>query len=162
MLDDEFWESFLNEAEGEDDNFNDLDNSEIIIIDMNSDQIDWKKFRDRKKETTQYKLLCWKDTILNHEKFKKSIISLFIEMGKGLSKEELEEAGKSMAFNKAWEDIKGLDLDDLETQKEILLNADSGLVKSLEIGISYFEIGEDYEKCAFLLKILRKIQEIPN
>jgi hypothetical protein len=158
MLDDEFWDQFESgNEEPENDEYGELgfypDHDSIEELNAILSDVDIN--------TPTYKLESWKDTILNHDLFRDSIVDLFLEMGSDLSQSELREAGRVMAFNKAYEDIRDLDLNDPKVIEAIVLASDYDFVKSLNMGIQYYEGIEEYEKCAFIYKIQKKGQSIP-
>ena len=64
-----------------------------------------------------------------------------------------------MLFSRAWEYVNKFDLDDSYSQsilKDICNKEKSykNLKKALNISMQYFEEQEEYEKCAFLKKLL--------
>lgn len=106
-----------------------------------------------------YKLGMYKKLILNHINFKKKVISFFKQTNAELSVEEMEEAGAYVAYNRAWFYIKDIDITNDDHLEAISVYGDETLETSLELGIKFYQISEEYEKCAFLLKILKKSQE---
>jgi len=101
----------------------------------------------------------WKKIILNYMTFKNKYVKFFKEMSEDLDEEEMKRAGLNIAMSKAWGQIEGVDIEDDEHIKALYIETDSDLKYSLEYGIKYYEGDEEYEKCAFLLKILRKCQK---
>ena len=159
MLDDEFWDQF--ESGSDEINPHYKDNMDYYHPDLSDVEELNAILHDVDRNTPTYKLESWKDTILNHDLFKESIVDLFLQMGSDLSQSELGEAGRAMAFNKAYEDVSDLDLNDSKVVEAIVLASDYDFVKSLNMGIQYFENTEEYEKCAFLYRIYKKGQDIP-
>lgn len=106
-----------------------------------------------------YKLGMYKKIILNHINFKKKVITFFKQTNAELSIEEMEAAGAYVAYNRAWFYIKDIDLNNDDHIEAISTYGDEALETSLELGIKFFQIDEEYEKCAHLLKIQKKSQE---
>ena len=90
-----------------------------------------------------YKLGMWKKLILNHINFKKKVL-LFFKQSNG-------------EF-----DIKDINLKNDDHIEAIVTYGDEALQTSLELGIKFFQNTEEYEKCAHLLKILKKSQEFKS
>jgi hypothetical protein len=106
-----------------------------------------------------YKLGMYKKIILNHINFKKKVISFFKQTNAELSIEEMEAAGAYVAYNRAWFYIKDIDITNDDHLEAISTYCDEALETSLELGIQFYQMDEEYEKCAHLLKVLKKSQE---
>ena len=102
----------------------------------------------------------YKKLVLNHIGFKDQIVKFFKRADSNLSPDEIEEAGSSIAFDRAWGYISLLDLEDEETIKAIYTNSDEDLIDTLKLGIKYYEGYEEYERCGFLFYILKKSNEL--
>ena len=107
----------------------------------------------------QYWLGMHKKLVLNHINFKKKALKFFRESNHELDIEDVKKAGEYVAYNKAWHYIKKIDMDDKNHILNIIEYGDDILETSLELSIKYFQDIEEYEKCAHLLKILKKSQE---
>jgi hypothetical protein len=71
--------------------------------------------------------------------------------------EDIEQAGRYIAYNSAWYHISELNISD-NTHCNILIKCNcKSLKKNLILGIKYFEDREEYLKCAHLKKILDKL-----
>lgn len=114
--------------------------------------------------TTQpvYKLGMYRKLILNHINFKKKVIYFFKKSNAELSLEEMAEAGEFVAYNRAWHYIKDITLEDDDHVEAIVTHGNSALETAFELGIKFFQKTEEYEKCAHLLKLLKKSQEFSN
>ena len=106
-----------------------------------------------------FRIRMWRKIIFNYITFKNKYIKFFKEMSDDLDEEEMKRAGMSIAVNKAWDEIKNVDIKDDNHIKALYIESDSDFEYSLEYGIKYYEGEEEYEKCAFLLKILRKCRK---
>ena len=100
-----------------------------------------------------------KKLVLNHINFKKKALKFFKESNHELDIEDVKKAGEYVAYNKAWYYIKKINLSDKNHILDIIEYGDDLLETSLELAIQYFQDIEEYEKCAHLLKILKKSQE---
>jgi len=114
--------------------------------------------------TTQpvYKLGMYRKLILNHINFKKKVIYFFKKSNAELSLEEMAEAGEFVAYNRAWHYIKDITLEDDDHIEAIVTHSNKALETAFELGIKFFQKTEEYEKCAHLLKLLKKSQEFSN
>lgn len=92
----------------------------------------------------------------------RKLINTLEKQNTTIDKNDIEKAGRFLSFNKAYKYISNLDLKD-----EITLNILHGkialkdfniFIENLEKSIDYFILWEEYEKCAFLQKILTEIQ----
>mgnify|MGYP003641959089 FL=1 len=112
------------------------------------------------KTSPIYWLGMYKKLILNHINFNKKILKFFKSADVELDVEDMKEAGESFVYMKAWVYVESIDIKDEKHIEAIKYYSDEFLDTSLELGISYFQEVEEYEKCAHLLSILKKSQEI--
>lgn len=110
------------------------------------------------KSSPIYYVGMYKKLILNHINFNKKVLSFFKKSNAELDIEDIKEAGEFVTYNRAWSYINNLDINNPEHIEGINYYKDEYLDTSLELGISFFQQHEEYEKCAFLLKILKKSQ----
>ena len=123
-----------------------LDNGSNTLIDLKSSPI--------------YYVGMYKKLILNHINFNKKVLSFFKKANEEFDMQDIKEAGEYVTYSKAWSYIKSVDLT-LPSHIDALNHySDEYLGTSLELGINYFTSTEEYEKCAFLLKILRKSRSL--
>ena len=66
---------------------------------------------------------------------------------------EAKEASAFAVYNRAWSYIKDVNIDDDEHQDALWEFNSKPLFKALNQAISYFESTEEYERCAFLVKV---------
>lgn len=123
--------------------------------DDGKDQVAYVDFTDK----PVYKLGMYKKLILNHINFRKKVISFFKETSDELSIEDMERAGAFVVYNRAWFYIKDIDMNNDDHIEAISTYGDENLEAALELGIQYFQSSEEYERCAHLLKIQKKVQE---
>jgi len=97
--------------------------------------------------------------INNHTFFTKLNKKNFPKIDPSIKIEEIEKISDSVLYDKAWNYIKNIKLDNTLHLESLKIKTDSGLISSLVETIEYFESTEEYEKCAFLKKIEDKVRE---
>ena len=113
------------------------------------------------KKTFRFKIEMFIKVVIYGEKWKSSVVSIFSKADSDLNVKEIDEAGDFMLYTRAWFWIEQFDfnnddcLEDLRsithTDKDSFNGSD--LFISLMRAIKYFEKIEEFEKCAFLVKI---------
>ena len=113
------------------------------------------------KKTFRFKIEMFIKIIIYGEKWKSTVVNIFSKADSDLNVEEIDEAGDFMLYTRAWFWIEQFDfnnddcLEDLRsithTDKDSFNGSD--LFISLMRAIKYFEKIEEFEKCAFLVKI---------
>lgn len=106
------------------------------------------------QESPMFKVGMFKKLIFNHLTYKDKIIELFKNVKPNLNIYELEEAGESITFERGWEFISQCKLDEEEWQQSLILYNDEETKTALRLSINFFQGFEEYEKCAYLKKIL--------
>jgi len=148
-------------------------NSTIFITDMNINHIfnlfggDPKKYTDEPpstinmadfEKTPTYKVVMFKKIILNQHVFQKKLINMFKTPQDDYGMEGMEDMGEYIAHHRAWGYIKDCLIDDEIWQGSLRIQHDDHLETSVKLSISYFEDTEEYEKCAFLMKIQKYLE----
>ena len=113
------------------------------------------------KKTFRFKIEMFIKVVIYGEKWKSSVVNIFSKTDSDLNVKEIDEAGDFMLYTRAWFWIEQFDfnnddcLEDLRsithTDKDSFNGSD--LFISLMRAIKYFEKIEEFEKCAFLVKI---------
>jgi len=113
------------------------------------------------KKTFRFKIEMFIKIVIYGEKWKSSVVNIFSKADSDLNVKEIDEAGDFMLYTRAWFWIEQFDfnnddcLEDLRsithTDKDSFNGSD--LFISLMRAIKYFEKIEEFEKCAFLVKI---------
>ena len=113
------------------------------------------------KKTFRFKIEMFIKIVIYGEKWKSTVVNIFSKADSDLNVEEIDEAGDFMLYTSAWFWIEQFDfnnddcLEDLRsithTDKDSFNGSD--LFISLMRAIKYFEKIEEFEKCAFLVKI---------
>jgi hypothetical protein len=97
--------------------------------------------------------------INNNLSYQKGLVKMFKEADPSFDVDGVEKAGRYMLFSRAWEYVNKFDLNDPYSQHilEYISNKEESykiLKKALNTSMQYFEEQEEYEKCAFLKKLL--------
>ena len=106
------------------------------------------------KNTPIYWIGMFKKLIQNNHIFTSQIIGFYDKMNPEMDLDDLKEAGDRVAYERAFYYLSKIDITNKMHQDSISLNVDKQLLKSLEQAIFYFQEYEEYEKCAFIKKIL--------
>ena len=92
----------------------------------------------------------------NHLFFTQYTVKTFKNISPDINIDELEKAGEELMYRKAWDYIKSIDLNK-NFHVECLKNkASRDFVYNLQISIQFFELHEEYEKCAEIVKLQNK------
>lgn len=111
------------------------------------------------KNTPKFKLEMFSRIVLEGIDFKTKIISFFSNSNTGLESEDLAEVGDFMMFNRAWFWVGQFELDNPEWSEALNSLNIRDFQEALRICIKYFEDGEEFEKCSFLVNIRSLIKE---
>lgn len=114
------------------------------------------------KSSPVYYVGMYKKLILNHINFNKKVLNFFKKANEEFNIEDIKEAGEFVVYNRAYTYIKNLDLEDYAHIEAIQHYIDEYLDTSLELGINFFKQYEEYEKCAFLLRVLNKSKSLQS
>ena len=76
-----------------------------------------------------------------------------------LNQEEIDMVGITLLFNRAWEYIKKLNLNNTFHVECLKIKSSDSLNNSLGVAIVFFEKMEEYEKCTLLKGIQDKVKE---
>ena len=98
--------------------------------------------------------------IQNHEVFHKKLKKFLKKEQPNYNVESTKEASEFTVYNRAWGYIKNININDEEDLNAIINFEHKTLLKVLSSSITFFEIYEEYEKCAHLHKIQKVIKEI--
>ena len=74
--------------------------------------------------------------------------------------EGTKEASEFTVFNRAWTYIKNIDIDNEDHLQAIINMEKKVFYTSLQSAIEYFQIEEEYEKCAHLFNIQEVVRKI--
>jgi hypothetical protein len=96
----------------------------------------------------------------NHLFFTQYTVKTFKNISPDINIDELEKAGEELMFRKAWDYIKGINLSKNFHVECIKNKASRDFIYNLQISIQFFEVHEEYEKCALLKGIKDLIEEL--
>ena len=125
--------------------------------DKNQVEESFINFEDFEKTPT-YKVGMFKKIILNQHTFQKKLIDLFQTPDDEFEVEGMEEAGEYIAHHRAWSYIKDCEIKNTRWKDCLRSQHDDYLDTSVKLSISFFEESEEYEKCAFLIKIQKYLE----
>jgi len=91
--------------------------------------------------------------ILNHLNYTEELIRTFKKADPTLDIKQIEQAGEIMLYGRAWFYIENIDITD-PYHVEVLLKDKDDTLLACQLTLKYFEEIEEYEKCAFLKKII--------
>lgn len=74
-----------------------------------------------------------------------------------LNPDDVSRAGRYITYNKAWDYIKNFDVTNDFHIENLIEYSNDELIISFNQGIKHFELTTEYERCAFLKKILDSI-----
>ena len=99
----------------------------------------------------------FKKLIINYQTFSQQLLKFFELSDPQLDIEDIRKAGCYMVFNRALENLSKIEVDNSFHVECLKFYVDKDFRKALVLSIDYFESQEEYEKCAFLLKISNTI-----
>jgi len=130
--------------------------------------IDGKEIKDQKTkdEIKQFmngpfaKIGMFVKLIQNHQVFHKKLEKFLKKEQPNYNVESTKEASEFTVYNRAWNYINKINLDDHDDVNAII-NFDPQLFfEALNTSINYFEQHEEYEKCAHLFNIQEVVKRI--
>ena len=98
--------------------------------------------------------------ILNHYVFQEKLKKFLKTEEPAYSIENTKEAANYTVFNKAWEYIREIDIENKDHINALIGFNPIVFNKALTSAIVYFQDGEEYEKCAHIFKIQEIVKEI--
>ena len=114
------------------------------------------------KSSPMYYVGMYKKLILNHINFNKKVLSFFKKANEEFDILDIKEAGEFVTYKRAWSFIQNVDIDDVSHIDALKYYSVEYLDTALELGINFFQQEEEYEKCAILLKILKKAKSLQS
>lgn len=92
--------------------------------------------------------------VQNYTTYNKQLIRFFGSSDPELNTREIEETGEMMLYSRAYEYLIQIDIQDKYHIKVLFEETNENLHEALSKSLKYFEIEEEYEKCAILKKYL--------
>ena len=111
-------------------------------------------------ESPYAKIGMFTKLILNHFVFQEKLKKFLKTEEPAYSIENTKEAANYTVFNKAWEYIREIDIENKDHINALIGFNPIVFNKALTSAIDYFKEGEEYEKCAHIFKIQEIVKEI--
>ncbi len=111
------------------------------------------------KDHPYYWVGMFKKIMLNYDVFSKKFISLFREDGSQVDMNDVEKAGEHFVYERAWKYISKLNITIPLHINTLIQYKDPVLVKNLNKTLLHFQDSEEYEKCAFILKLIEELKK---
>lgn len=112
------------------------------------------------EDSCEFNLGMFTKLIQNNIVFNQKINKFFKKIEREYEEEETKKASEFTTFNRAWNYVRRVDIEDPELVA-IIINYDISLLKdSLERAIQYFEDSEQYERCAHMHKIYKLVKSV--
>jgi len=140
-----------------------IDKDKIFKLFVDGKEISGDRTKDEIKDFMNgpyAKIGMFVKLIQNHEVFHKKLEKFLKKEQPNYNVESTKEASEFTVYNRAWGYIKNIDIKDKEDLNAIINFEHKTLLKILSSSITFFEIYEEYEKCAHLHKIQKVIKEI--
>ena len=105
------------------------------------------------EKTPSYKVGMFKKIILNQHVFQKKLINMFKTKDDDFGMDGMDDVGEYIAHHRGWSYIQDCKIEEEIWKDNLLVQHDDHLETVIKLSISFFEEREEYEKCAFLMKI---------
>ena len=140
-----------------------IDKDKIFKLFVDGKEISGDKTEDEIKDFMNgpyAKIGMFVKLIQNHEVFHKKLEKFLKKEQPNYNVESTKEASEFTVYNRAWSYIKDIDISSKEDLNAIINFEHKALLKVLSSSITFFEVYEEYEKCAHLHKIQKTVKEI--
>ena len=140
-----------------------IDKDKIFKLFVDGKEISGDKTEDEIKDFMNgpyAKIGMFVKLIQNHEVFHKKLEKFLKKEQPNYNVESTKEASEFTVYNRAWSYIKNIDINSKEDLNAIINFEHKALLKVLSSSITFFEVYEEYEKCAHLHKIQKTVKEI--
>tara|TARA_R110000803_G_C11933737_1_gene315744 strand:+ start:376 stop:801 length:426 start_codon:yes stop_codon:yes gene_type:complete len=140
-----------------------IDKDKIFKLFVDGKEVSGDKTEDEIKDFMNgpyAKIGMFVKLIQNHEVFHKKLEKFLKKEQPNYNVESTKEASEFTVYNRAWSYIKDIDINSKEDLNAIINFEHKALLKVLSSSITFFEVYEEYEKCAHLHKIQKTVKEI--
>ena len=96
--------------------------------------------------------------IINHLNFNQKVKDFFEGQELEFDPNDIKSASEFVVFHRAWFYLSKLQLGRKRDEEALAIAANDDFKLTLRLAIKFFESIEDYEKCAFVLRVLEKIE----
>ena len=132
----------------------------IFELFENNDQTEEdKKSINDFKEHPLFKIEIFKKIIKNYILHGDELLKFFEKSNIDLDVKDIKKAGEYMLYNRAFDNIDFIDLNNDFHLDIIKKKSDNEIIDLIDNCIFYFEKFEEFEKCNKLIKIKRKIED---
>lgn len=111
------------------------------------------------EKTPSYKVGMFKKIILNQHVFQKKLINMFKTKDDDFGMDGMDDVGEYIAHHRGWSYIQDCKIEEEIWKDNLLVQHDDHLETAIKLSISFFEEREEYEKCAFLMKIQKFLED---
>ena len=111
------------------------------------------------EKTPSYKVGMFIKIILNQHVFQKKLINMFKTKDDDFGMDGMDDVGEYIAHHRGWSYIQDCKIDEEIWKDNLLVQHDDHLETAIKLSISFFEEREEYEKCAFLMKIQKFLED---
>ena len=111
------------------------------------------------EKTPSYKVGMFKKIILNQHVFQKKLINMFKTKDDDFGMDGMDDVGEYIAHHRGWSYIQDCKIEEEIWKDNLLVQHDDHLETAVKLSISFFEEREEYEKCAFLMKIQKFLED---
>ncbi|MDB0070789.1 hypothetical protein N9E82_00290 [bacterium] len=140
-----------------------IDKDKIFKLFVNGKEVSGDKTENEIKDFMNgpyAKIGMFVKLIQNHEVFHKKLEKFLKKEQPNYNVESTKEASEFTVYNRAWSYIKNIDINSEEDLNAIINFEHKALLKVLSSSITFFEVYEEYEKCAHLHEIQKTVKEI--
>ena len=140
-----------------------IDKDKIFKLFVDGKEIDGDKTKEEIKDFMNgpyAKIGMFVKLIQNHEVFHKKLEKFLKQEQPDYNVESTKEASEFTVYNRAWSYIKQIDIDNSDHINAIINFDPKVFYNILDKSVNFFEMYEEYEKCAHLHKIKELVKEI--
>lgn len=111
-------------------------------------------YKDDKENHPRYFVRMFVKLVLNYTNYNTQLVNFFGKADPGLDVAEISQTGEAMLYERAFQYLKIIDIQDKYHIKILFEETNSKLEEALNKSLKFFEQEEEYEKCAILKKYL--------
>jgi|TARA_R110000803_G_C11944705_1_gene317001 hypothetical protein len=140
-----------------------IDKDKIFKLFVDGKEISGDKTKDEIKDFMNgpyAKIGMFVKLIQNHEIFHKKLEKFLKQEQPDYNVESTKEASEYTVYHRAWSYIKQIDIDNSDHINAIINFDPKVFYNILDKSVNFFEMYEEYEKCAHLHKIKELVKEI--
>jgi hypothetical protein len=142
-----------------------IDKDKIFKLFVDGKEISGDKTKDEIKDFMNgpyAKIGMFVKLIQNHEIFHKKLEKFLKQEQPDYNVESTKEASEYTVYHRAWSYIKQIDIDNSDHINAIINFDPKVFYNILDKSVNFFEMYEEYEKCAHLHKLKEIVKIIPK